>query len=114
MITNLPAPVFSYFGRFLELREISILARVCKNLYEKIKKDGIFFNYSIQKFQINSLPKEFASWKDFVKEATGIKWEIYDPNFNQVKNFFSIFYIFLKKKKKGFSFIQRQKKDLLK
>eukprot|EP01091_Cochliopodium_minus_P012418 TRINITY_DN3754_c1_g2_i2.p1 TRINITY_DN3754_c1_g2~~TRINITY_DN3754_c1_g2_i2.p1 ORF type:complete len:218 (-),score=36.16 TRINITY_DN3754_c1_g2_i2:328-981(-) len=72
---KLPISIFNYLGEFLELREIGILSRCSKTFHTNIKKDKIFYHYCIKRYQLNKLPEEFKTWKEFAKENSDLKWE---------------------------------------
>ena len=75
-MNSLPYQLLSFLGEFLELREIGTLLRLSKSINQKIG-DQVFFHFCKSKLNVEKLPKEFNNWKDFVREATGIKFGSY-------------------------------------
>ena len=75
MFDKIPLQLFSYFGEFLGLKEISRLSQTCKAIHQRINKDTIFFHYSKKNFGIDKLTPYFKCWKDYLRETTNIIWE---------------------------------------
>jgi hypothetical protein len=80
-LLGLPTQLFSYLGEFLDLKDIRALALTNKSINQKIEKEKIYLHYLKNRFGINTLPKEFKSWKELAKQMIKVEWENFSKSF---------------------------------